>query len=94
MNKEEYKKHCEEQIERCIKLRDSKHLREHELSLALLKECEDRRKREENLIKYLENKINDYKIQFSQINGDYGLLNPRIETYEDILERIKNNNYD
>lgn len=40
MNKEEYRKHCEEQIERCIILNDKKHLREHELSLALLNENE------------------------------------------------------
>lgn len=36
MNKAEYRKHCEEQIEKCIKLHDNKHLKEHELSLALL----------------------------------------------------------
>lgn len=44
----------------------------------------------ENLIKYIEDKIKDYKTQFSQINGDYGLLNPVIMAYLDVLERIKN----
>ncbi len=48
----------------------------------------------DNLIKYLENKITGYEMQFSQINGDYGLLNPKIEAYEDILERIKSGKYE
>lgn len=40
MIKEDFRKHCEEQIERCIKLNDSKHLKEHELALGLLNENE------------------------------------------------------
>ena len=40
MNKKEFRKHCEKQIEMCIKLHDEKHLREHELALGLLNENE------------------------------------------------------
>lgn len=40
MNKQDFRKHCEEQIERCIKLNDAKHLQEHELALGLLNENE------------------------------------------------------
>lgn len=40
MNKKEFREHCEKQIERCIKLNDSKHLKEHELALGLLNENE------------------------------------------------------
>ena len=50
MNKKEFREHCEKQIERCIKFNDEKHLKEHELSLALLNECEFRKKEKENLI--------------------------------------------
>lgn len=53
MNKEEFRKHCEQQIERCIKLNDYKHLKEHELALSLLNECD--RKKEEN--KRLDNQL-------------------------------------
>lgn len=100
MNKEEFRKHCEEQIERCIKLRDSKHLKEHELSLALLNECEQRKQNQENLIKYIEDKIK--KIRESTCDSkdldDIKLFNYMSELmlsiYTDLLERIKNNNYD
>ena len=40
MNKEEFREHCEKQIERCIKLNDLRHLKEHELTLGLLNENE------------------------------------------------------
>lgn len=40
MNKLDFRKHCEKQIERCIKLNDAKHLQEHELALAMLNENE------------------------------------------------------
>lgn len=48
----------------------------------------------DNLIKYLEDKITNYTTQFSQINGDYGLLNHRTQEYEDILERVKSGKYE
>lgn len=92
MTKEKFRKHCEEQIERCIKLRDSKHLKEHELSLALLNECEQRKQNQENLIKYIENFISktDYEVN---IKGNYLYL-AWSNAYKDLLERIKNNNYE
>lgn len=40
MNKLDFRKHCEKQIELCIKLNDAKHLQEHELALGLLNENE------------------------------------------------------
>lgn len=85
MNKEELRKHCEGQIEKCIKLHDSKHLKEHELSLALLNECEQRKQNQENLIKYLENKIEERGFA----NDVY-----RYTAYKDILERIKSGKYE
>ncbi len=102
MNKEEYRKHCEEQIERCIKLHDSKHLKEHELSLALLNECEDRKRREEDLVKYLENKIKYFqdKIDRLDIKNIYAhfdiaeMYRNKMKIYQDILERVKSGKYE
>ena len=93
MNKKEYRKHCEEQIERCIKLHDNKHLKEYELSLALLNECERRKQREENLIKYLEDKINE------PIIGGCDYLTGKMfgrekRLYLGILERLKSGKYE
>lgn len=93
MNKEEFKKHCEDQIERCIALNDYRHLKEHEISLALLNECEQRKQNQENLIKYIEDKIEE-----PRIGGCDCLTDKMFETekkiYTDLLERIKNNNYE
>ena len=93
MNKKEYRKHCEEQIERCIKLHDSKHLREYKLSLALLNECERRKQREENLIKYLEDKMNEIRI-----GGCDCLTTKMFETekrvYREVLEKVKSGKYE
>lgn len=92
MNKVEYRKHCEEQIERCIKLHDSKHLKEHELSLALLNECKERKQRKEKLINYLEDFISKTDNEVN-IKGNYLYL-AWANAYKDLLERIKNNNYE
>lgn len=87
MNKNEYREHCKKQIERCIKLNDTKHLREHELSLSLLNECEERKQEKDSLIKYLEDKIKEFV--------SYNLLyDSKQQAYKDILERIKNNKYE
>ncbi|MCI9434065.1 MAG: hypothetical protein HFI86_02150 [Bacilli bacterium] len=111
MNKTEYRKHCEEQIEKCIKLNDAKHLKEHELSLALLNENESLINNKNNLIKYLENKINMCDGYIDTTRSDleevkytlfaYDNLKKSIEEnikarniYQDLLERIKNNNYE
>lgn len=98
MTKEEYRKHCEEQIKRCIKLRDIKYLKEHELSLALLNECEDRKQRKDNLIKYLEDSIKELKeaqrILYENACTklvEKATVNSTIRTYQDVLERLKNN---
>lgn len=87
MNKEEFRRHCEQQIDRCIMLHDSKHLKEHELSLALLNECKTKKKEKENLIKYLEDKIEDCDYQIDII-GDYQKICEE-RAYRDILERVK-----
>ena len=104
MNKVEFRKHCEDQIEKCIKLHDSKHLKEHELSLALLNECEQRKKNQENLIKYIEDKIEEIKEHEDFIIkylSNHPLAKKSIDediilekSYKDLLERIKNNNYE
>lgn len=87
MNKTEYREHCKKQIERCIKLNDAKHLREHELSLSLLNECEERKQEKDSLIKYLEDKIKE--------PVSYNLLyDGKQQAYKDILERIKSGKYD
>ena len=95
MNKEEFKKHCEDQIERCIALNDYRHLKEHEISLALLNECEQRKQNQENLIKYIEDEIKEYSkfdtkktMKQIEINTSVRLV------YQDLLERIKSNNYE
>jgi len=93
MTKEEFRKHCEDQIERCIALNDYRHLKEHEISLALLNECKQRKQNQENLIKYIEDKIKK-----PRIGGCDCLTDKMFETeekiYTDLLERIKNNNYE
>lgn len=96
MNKTEYREHCKKQIERCIKLNDAKHLREHELSLSLLNECKERKQEKDSLIKYLEDKINmNYiylKEEIDEENRDY-LLTANI-VLKDILERVKSGKYE
>lgn len=107
MNKEEYRKYCEEQIERCIKLKDAKHLKEHELSLALLNECEDRKQKEDNLIKYLEDKIALYNNDIEQMKQwlDIEEMHQSVKAdihkskcikkeLEIILERLKSGKYE
>ena len=91
MNKEEYRKHCEKQIDRCIKLNDSKHLKEHELALTLLNECEERKQDKDNLIKYLEDKINMNDIYLKEETDESAqeyLLIKR-DILKDVLERVK-----
>lgn len=61
MIKEDFRKHCEEQIERCIKLNDSKHLKEHELALGLLNENESlikKNKKYKEVIEKAREKVN------------------------------------
>lgn len=92
MTKEEFRKHCERQIERCIKFQDSKHLKEHELSLALLNENEEIKKDKENLIKYLEDFISktDYEVN---IKGNYLYL-AWANAYKNLLEKVKSGKYE
>lgn len=88
MTKEEYRKHCEKQIERCILFNDAKHLKEHELSLGLLNE-------NEKLIyqnkKYKE--VIDKAIEY--INGTYEMavytksISLDEENIEDLLAILK-----
>ena len=86
MTKEEYRKHCEYQIERCIKLQDSKHLKEHELSLGLLNENECLINNKNNLIKYLEDKIKELDIRLKEIDDEE--LRLYILHYRDAYEEI------
>ncbi len=99
MNKTEYREHCKKQIERCIKLNDTKHLREHELSLSLLNECEERKQEKDSLIKHLEDKINTLQIQYHESAEtvsvlDKGMVLGCIGGYQDILERLKSGKYE
>lgn len=92
MTKEEFRKHCEDQIERCIALNDYRHLKEHEISLALLNECEQRKQEKENLIKYLEDFISktDYEVD---TKGNY-LYIAWANAYKDLVERIRSGEYE
>ena len=76
MNIEEFREHCEKQIERCIKLNNSKHLKEHELALGLLNENErliqENQEYKETLNK-IKNKI-EKKIEFCE-NEAEGTIN-------------------
>ncbi len=98
MNKKEFREHCEKQIERCIKFNDEKHLKEHELSLALLNECEFRKKEKENLINCLENEIKKIELYLEQEKDDGNIYNLiikiRKEDYKDLLEKIKSGKYE
>lgn len=93
MNKEEFRKRCEDQIERYIALNDYRHLKEHEISLALLNECEARKQNQENLIKYIEDKIKEPRIGGCDCLTDK-MFETEVRIYTDLLERIKNNNYE
>jgi hypothetical protein len=72
MTKEEFRKHCEKQIEMCIKLHDAKHLREHELALGLLNENE-RLIQQKNEYKEVINKLRELigKHYFKQSDDYY-----------------------
>lgn len=61
MTKEEFRKHCEKQIEKCIKLHDGKHLKEYELALALLNENEQLRQKNQELKNQIDSYRNRYK---------------------------------
>lgn len=75
MNKENFRKHCEEQIERCIKLNDSKHLKEHELALGLLNENESLIKKNKKYKEAIEKVRKEIENSSLEVNTkEYGLL--------------------
>lgn len=95
MTEEEFRKHCERQIERSIKFQDSKHLKEHQLSLALLNENEERKKDKENLIKYLEDMISIRESYLGTDNANFDTaLEDEIDIIKDILEKVKSGKYE
>lgn len=94
MNKEEFRKHCEQQIERCIKLNDHKHLREHELALSLLNECDKRKEEKQSLVKYLENEINFHKDKIKKQPYLKGMAILPLGLYQGILEKVKSGKYE
>lgn len=66
MTKEGFRKHCELQIEKCIKLHDSKHLKEHELALGLLNENKRLIDENQELKKQIDNYRNRYKNRLNE----------------------------
>ena len=45
--------------------------------------------KKQELIDYLKEEIHYIKTNFSQVNGNYFMLNDKLETYEDILSKIE-----
>lgn len=90
MNKEELKKHCEKQIERCSLLRDYKHQSEHQAVLDLLeensqlKEVIDKAIKNEEEVMYLANKV-AIKTQNVEIKA----VRDRLEEIFDILKEVE-----
>lgn len=44
---------------------------------------------QQEFIKYLEDKIHTIETTYSQINGNYGLMNEKLETLKEILQKYK-----
>ena len=44
--------------------------------------------KKQELIDYLKEQIHYIKTNFSQVNGNYFMLNDKLETYEDILSKL------
>lgn len=90
MNKKEFREHCEKQIERCIKLNDSKHLKEHELALGLLNENErliQQKNKYKEVIEKLKDAIEECWYMDSENIGDQVFLK-KIEL-QDILKEAE-----
>lgn len=88
MDKGEFREHCEKQIERCIKLNDSRHLKEHELALGLLNE-NDRLIQENQKYKEVIDRLNKLAgirllTMYFEDGGEISVL-----PYEDLLDILE-----
>lgn len=56
-------------------------------------ECEDKvvtlEAHQKRFVKWLENKIHTIETTYSQINGNYGLMNEKLEALKEILRKYK-----
>ena len=93
MNKKEFREHCKRQIEHCIKFHDEKHLKEHELSLALLNECEVRKEEKEQLKEQNEQKDNAIDECIELVNQWKNFCNSNCEEETYDIISIQNNVY-
>lgn len=76
-----------EMKDNCLKLsvyEDEKRLLKANAITKFLIEHEEK----QELIDYLKEQIHYIKTNFSQVNGNYFMLNDKLETYEDILSKL------
>ena len=81
MNKEELKKHCEKQVERCSLLKDYKHQSEHQAVLDLIEENEQLKDNWNKLKEYLKG----FDIEYLNEIMEHNLAN----TLESILDKMQ-----
>lgn len=95
MTKKEFRDHCEKQIERCIKLNDSRHLKEHELTLCLLNENERLIQENKELKKQLE-EINNFINKAGFVNIQQLMLDycAKVEEQKEFIEWLENKTND
>ena len=43
----------------------------------------------QRLISFLEDKVKDIKTMYSQINGDYGLMNDKLNAFQEVLDFVR-----
>lgn len=82
---EEEHKRLKEQLENSIKVNIADH--------KYASECEDKvvilEAYQKEFIKYLEDEIHTIETTFSQINGNYGLMNEKLETLKEVLKKYE-----
>ena len=57
-------------------------------ALEIIDAFDKMQKEKQELIDYLKEQIHYIKTNFSQVNGNYFMLNDKLETYEDILSKL------
>ncbi|MDO4377397.1 MAG: hypothetical protein Q4C38_04580 [bacterium] len=53
------------------------------------KAIKDKKIQQQEFIKWLEDKIHTIETTYSQINGNYGLMNEKLEAYKEILQKYR-----
>ena len=86
MTLEEYKKEVDKNIENLFNKANEE---EKELLNIMVNTINDLCEGKQKLIDYLKEQIHYIKTNFSQVNGNYFMLNDKLETYEDILSKIE-----